>query len=334
VQFIVSKAVAAPAGGKFHLPGASPTSAGTSSKSGGGSRGGKILGQRPGGAQVYETEMKDRTGKGAASGNIGNTHKEVEKRKKSSDTDTGTSDQNQMLVVGGNQQGQQNSQGSNPLEGLDKYHHTGITRGNHNRTKQLVDHNGAIHTIMGSSKDSKGVRHYIVHSGDGSMSKIDAEHLHSYVENMDNAVKKKTVHKEREKGRKMAHQEHLFARSLFYIKTDMLKSSSPISNQSKNVEPGMFVTGGMWGSPGTTLDKKDKEKIQGGLASGKSPDDFDQNQLREGTKVEKEHTPSEEVAKEIAMDHLTEHSRYYDALNKMEEGMQRTQKSIKFVVVL
>jgi len=50
------------------------------------------------------------------------------------------------------------------------------------------------------------------------------------------------------------------------------------------------------------------------------PDEqFDQEQLRMGIEVEKEHTDDPEKAKEIAKDHLSEFSDYYTRLKKMEE---------------
>ena len=58
--------------------------------------------------------------------------------------------------------------------------------------------------------------------------------------------------------------------------------------------------------------------IPGGLAEGKDPSDFDQIQLSRGIEVEREHTISRDVAREIAMDHLTEDPLYYEKLEKME----------------
>jgi hypothetical protein len=60
------------------------------------------------------------------------------------------------------------------------------------------------------------------------------------------------------------------------------------------------------------------ERIPGGLAKGKRPEDFDPKQLSKGIKVEMEHTSDKEVAREIAMDHLTEFEDYYDRLEKIE----------------
>lgn len=43
---------------------------------------------------------------------------------------------------------------------------------------------------------------------------------------------------------------------------------------------------------------------------------FDPEQLRIGTRVEMEHTNEPAIAREIAMDHLTEDPRYYDKLRQ------------------
>jgi hypothetical protein len=61
------------------------------------------------------------------------------------------------------------------------------------------------------------------------------------------------------------------------------------------------------------------DRIPGGLAKGKKPGDFDQKALAKGVKVEMEHTTDEDVAREIAMDHLTEDPDYYDKLEKIEK---------------
>jgi len=67
--------------------------------------------------------------------------------------------------------------------------------------------------------------------------------------------------------------------------------------------------------------RKSVEQIPGGLASGKSPSDFDPKALAQGIKVEMEHTKSKKVAQEIAMDHLTEDGHYYAKLAKMEKSV-------------
>lgn len=62
-----------------------------------------------------------------------------------------------------------------------------------------------------------------------------------------------------------------------------------------------------------------QERIPGGLAKGKSPQDFDSRSLDKGIEVELEHTPDRDVAREISMDHLTEDSKYYEKLEKVEK---------------
>lgn len=57
-----------------------------------------------------------------------------------------------------------------------------------------------------------------------------------------------------------------------------------------------------------------RDFIPGGKAAGRSPSEFDQNELARGVAVEMEHTPDWRVAREIAMDHLTEDPAYYRKL--------------------
>jgi len=64
---------------------------------------------------------------------------------------------------------------------------------------------------------------------------------------------------------------------------------------------------------------KEKDKIPGGLADGKSSRDFDSKRLAQGIRVEMEHTNNKSVAREIAMDHLTEDENYYDKLKDIHK---------------
>ena len=50
--------------------------------------------------------------------------------------------------------------------------------------------------------------------------------------------------------------------------------------------------------------------------------DFDPEAIKKGIKIELEHTKDKDVAKIIAMDHLAEHPKYYDALEKMEKELE------------
>ena len=62
-----------------------------------------------------------------------------------------------------------------------------------------------------------------------------------------------------------------------------------------------------------------EDELSGGFADKKSPDDFDQEQLKMGIEVEMEHTGDPDLAKEIAMDHLAEIPDYYTRLAQMEK---------------
>jgi hypothetical protein len=55
-----------------------------------------------------------------------------------------------------------------------------------------------------------------------------------------------------------------------------------------------------------------------GLSRGKKPSDFNQTELKRGTKVETEHTKNKQIAMRIAMDHLVEDPRYYQKLARIE----------------
>lgn len=56
--------------------------------------------------------------------------------------------------------------------------------------------------------------------------------------------------------------------------------------------------------------------IPGGRASGRRPEDFDPHQLALGIRTELEHTRDWRLAREIAMDHLTEYPDYYTRLRR------------------
>lgn len=73
------------------------------------------------------------------------------------------------------------------------------------------------------------------------------------------------------------------------------------------------------------------DRIPGGLADKKKPQDFDPDQLKKGIKVEMEHTEDPAKAEEIAMDHLTEDPKYYDKLEKIEKhgARYKSKKKVK-----
>lgn len=77
-----------------------------------------------------------------------------------------------------------------------------------------------------------------------------------------------------------------------------------------------------------SLSEKEKEvvetssepdQLKGGVADSESSAEFDPEELTKGIEVEKEHTNDEELAEEIAKDHLKEIPDYYTRLQKMEE---------------
>lgn len=81
--------------------------------------------------------------------------------------------------------------------------------------------------------------------------------------------------------------------------------------------------------PKAGLSKKEyKDKLKGGLADKKKPKDFDPKALKEGIKIEMEHTDDKDLAREIAMDHLTEDPNYYKKLKTIEKKEQLTKQQM------
>lgn len=62
-----------------------------------------------------------------------------------------------------------------------------------------------------------------------------------------------------------------------------------------------------------------KDRLPGGLADDKSPDDFEPEAVLKGMAVELEHTSDRHLAVEIALDHLSEDPDYYDKLEQIED---------------
>ena len=65
-------------------------------------------------------------------------------------------------------------------------------------------------------------------------------------------------------------------------------------------------------------DKNWKDQLPGGIADKFKPEDFDPKSLKQGQKVEMEHTHDKLTALEIAMDHLAEDPEYYEKLKTIE----------------
>jgi hypothetical protein len=72
-----------------------------------------------------------------------------------------------------------------------------------------------------------------------------------------------------------------------------------------------------------TMSEPKADRLPGGLADKKKPSDFDAEQLAAGIKVELEHTSDRALAREIAMDHLTEDADYYRKLARIEKSFPR-----------
>jgi hypothetical protein len=66
------------------------------------------------------------------------------------------------------------------------------------------------------------------------------------------------------------------------------------------------------------------DRLPGGLADRRRPENFDPGELQRGISVEMEHTADPTMAQEIAMDHLAEDPEYYQKLARMEGGMHET----------
>lgn len=74
------------------------------------------------------------------------------------------------------------------------------------------------------------------------------------------------------------------------------------------------------------------DKIPGGKGDEAEPRDFDQRELRMGIAVEMEHTKSRRLAREIAMDHLSEDPRYYTKLKKVhKESMKQVEELLQLM---
>jgi hypothetical protein len=64
------------------------------------------------------------------------------------------------------------------------------------------------------------------------------------------------------------------------------------------------------------LNELRSQPLRGGLGDKLNPEDVDPDELELGIKTELEHTSDRELAKDIALDHLSEHPDYYTRLHK------------------
>jgi len=70
------------------------------------------------------------------------------------------------------------------------------------------------------------------------------------------------------------------------------------------------------------LAKRFVEMLTGGKSKGQVPAGIEQAAIDKGVAVEYEHTGNKEIARKIALDHLTEFPNYYEALAKMEADLK------------
>jgi len=91
---------------------------------------------------------------------------------------------------------------------------------------------------------------------------------------------------------------------------------------------GMSIGTPMDGSASPDIEQlaKDHEEtgeiLHGGLGDGKSPLEFDADQIIMGLEVEKEHSDNPLIALEIVLDHLTENPDYYSTQDSPEDSAQ------------
>lgn len=99
---------------------------------------------------------------------------------------------------------------------------------------------------------------------------------------------------------------------------EQLKQSNPDAfNAIKEVVDAMILMAQGMAAQDESV-QKSEDQLPGGLADKKKPTDFDQKELSMGIEHEKEHTNDEDLAREIAMDHLSEDPHYYSNLKKQD----------------
>ncbi|MEM4379141.1 MAG: DUF5661 family protein [Thermoplasmatales archaeon] len=97
--------------------------------------------------------------------------------------------------------------------------------------------------------------------------------------------------------------------------------ASSMSQAKKPTQPKNHVRADTMTHMDIKLEKTAHEdQIPGGLADKKHAWNFDIKALMHGIEVEMEHTSDPKIAKEIAMDHLTEDPNYYKKLDEMEKA--------------
>jgi hypothetical protein len=105
---------------------------------------------------------------------------------------------------------------------------------------------------------------------------------------------------------------------------------STIGSKHKGLDPAKDES---WDA--SIAENKDPEnKLSGGVGDKTSAAEVDQEELALGLSIEAEHTDDPEVAKEIALDHLSEDPCYYSKLKAsgLDEKMQALKESIRKIV--
>lgn len=96
------------------------------------------------------------------------------------------------------------------------------------------------------------------------------------------------------------------------------KLADDLGLQAHDLESEIYAFASMWAmneaakvNPGGRAEKK-----------GVTAKDFPKAVIEKGIKVEMEHTQDRELAEKIVLDHLAESPEYYEALAKMESGLE------------
>lgn len=110
-------------------------------------------------------------------------------------------------------------------------------------------------------------------------------------------------------------------------------SLNPLNENATTVAPTSVATGQFQNRVGPvafrkTLSEKVKDKLKGGEADGISDSNFDPKELKMGIAEEMEHTDDENLAKEIAKDHLIEDPKYYSRMKLYMESVDPARASI------
>jgi len=112
--------------------------------------------------------------------------------------------------------------------------------------------------------------------------------------------------------RKMMNDPQFYEKMSEIMMDAITRGTDPEETAQRIIE--LYNRGGRpeWGESMDTTGLADKQ--------GLSPEDVDPDQLAQGIEVELEHTGDQDLAQQIAMDHLAEIPDYYTRLAQMERG--------------